>query len=286
MRSNQLNNQQFKLKQKHEEIIFTFNDIHIYFCGCSDDDKDNGPKTYVLNLPSYETHTLDLGDVENPVDTWSSSYEDQGTTYTTNYFQTLLTDNSKIFEFDCISSDSYGFGSDGFAFTNCTINDCPDFSVYDYRAIPKKGVSSNTYVVVGAAGYKVGSNSDKEVSIRFKDNENPNKTEDYQVKGLYVTNCVYAYKSMKEGSSIFSGLDKFEANDSFKLKIHNFDKTKMVECDLAEGTNILTTWKWVDLTALGETNGLKFTMISTKVNDWGPMTPTYFCLDGITLIED
>ena len=74
------------------------------FCGCSDDDKDNGPKTYVLNLPSYETHTLDLGDVENPVDTWSSSYEDQGTTYTTNYFQTLLTDNSKIFEFDCISS--------------------------------------------------------------------------------------------------------------------------------------------------------------------------------------
>lgn len=241
------------------------------FCGCSDDDKDNGPKTYVLNLPSYETHTLDLGDVENPVDTWSSSYEDQGTTYTTNYFQTLLTDNSKIFEFDCISSDSYGFGSDGFAFTNCTINDCPDFSVYDYRAIPKKGVSSNTYVVVGAAGYKVGSNSDKEVSIRFKDNENPNKTEDYQVKGLYVTNCVYAYKSMKEGSSIFSGLDKFEANDSFKLKIHNFDKTKMVECDLAEGTNILTTWKWVDLTALGETNGLKFTMISTKVNDWGPM---------------
>lgn len=256
------------------------------FCGCSDDDKDNGPKTYVLNLPSYETHTLDLGDVENPIDTWSSSYEDQGTTYTTNYFQTLLTDNSKIFEFDCISSDSYGFGSDGFAFTNCTINDCPDFSVYDYRAIPKKGVSSNTYVVVGAARYKVGSNSDKEVSIRFKDNENPNKTEDYQVKGLYVTNCVYAYKSMKEGSSIFSGLDKFEANDSFKLKIHNFDKTKMVECDLAEGTNILTTWKWVDLTALGETNGLKFTMISTKVNDWGPMTPTYFCLDGITLIED
>ena len=125
---------------------------------------------------------------------------------------------------------------------------------------------------MGAAGYKVGSNSDKEVSIRFKDNENPNKTEDYQVKGLYVTNCVYAYKSMKEGSSIFSGLDKFEANDSFKLKIHNFDKTKMVECDLAEGTNILTT--------------LKFTMISTKVNDWGPMTPTYFCLDGITLIED
>ena len=29
------------------------------FCGCSDDDDT---KTYVLSLPNYETHTLDMGD--------------------------------------------------------------------------------------------------------------------------------------------------------------------------------------------------------------------------------
>ena len=33
------------------------------FCGCSDDDDT---KTYVLSLPNYETHTLDMGDQENP----------------------------------------------------------------------------------------------------------------------------------------------------------------------------------------------------------------------------
>jgi len=87
------------------------------FCGCSDDDD---AKTYVLSLPNYETHTLDLGDTKNPVDQWSTSYEYEGQTYITNYFQTLLTDNNKIFEFDCVSSDAYGFGSDSFAFTNCT----------------------------------------------------------------------------------------------------------------------------------------------------------------------
>ena len=35
------------------------------FCGCSDDDDT---KTYVLSLPNYETHTLDMGDTKNPVE--------------------------------------------------------------------------------------------------------------------------------------------------------------------------------------------------------------------------
>lgn len=43
--------------------------------------------------------------------------------------------------------------------------------------------------------------------------------------------------------------------------------------------------EWVDLTSLGETEGLKFNIKTTKEDQWGAMTPTYFCLDGIT-IED
>ena len=39
-------------------------------------------------------------------------------------------------------------------------------------------------------------------------------------------------------------------------------------------------------TSLGETDVLKFELTTTKKNDYGPMTPSYFCLDGITLIED
>lgn len=31
--------------------------------------------------------------------------------------------------------------------------------------------------------------------------------------------------------------------------------------------------------------GLKFNIKTTKEDQWGTMTPTYFCLDGIT-IED
>lgn len=43
-------------------------------------------------------------------------------------------------------------------------------------------MNNNTYVIVGASGYKVDANSDKEVAIRFKDSENKNKTEDYHIK--------------------------------------------------------------------------------------------------------
>ncbi|MDD3037864.1 DUF4465 domain-containing protein [Bacteroides sp.] len=289
--------------KKYSLLLFLFLSVFA-FSGCGDDDKfkdDNGSidnggtgdkdddddtkKEYVLSLPVYETHKLDLGDTENPIDNWSTSFDYEGVTYTTHYFHTLLTDKNKLFEFDCVSSDAYGFSSDGFAFTNCTVTDCPDFASYDYRAIPKKGVTNNTYVIAGAAGYKIGLHSDKEVSIRFKNNDNFNETKDYRVKGMYVTNCVFVYKSMTEGSTIFSGLDKFGKDDSFKLIIYNPTKTKKVECYLAEGTNILTTWKWIDLTSLGETNGLKFELTTTRTDENGAMTPTYFCLDAITLID-
>lgn len=249
------------------------------------DDEGDTKKEYVLSLPVYETHKLDLGDTKNPVDKWSTSYEFGGTTYTTNYFHTFLTDNNKRFEFDCVSSDAYGFSSDGFAFTNCTVADCPDFAIYDYRSVPKTGITNETYVIVGAAGYKIGSNNDKEVAIRFKDKDNANETKNFNVKGMYVTNSVYAYKSMVEGSSIFSGLDK-DNKDSFKLTIYNLTKTKKVECYLAEKGSILATWKWIDLTSLGETNGLKFELTTTRTDENGAMTPTYFCLDAITLIDE
>ena len=88
---------------------------------------------------------------------------------------------------------------------------------------------------------------------------------------------------MKEGSPLFSELDKFANGDTFKVIIYNMDKSRSVECILGEGTsNFVTTWKWVDLTSLGETEGLKF-KVKAKENENGAMTPTYFCLDGITL---
>lgn len=241
------------------------------FFGCSDDDNDtDNVKTYVLSLPNYEAETDYYGNTESPAEKWES--------YGTPYYWTYLHDTTNIFEFDCISS-SYGIGMDAFGFTNRTSG--------DYSAITKKGVKNNTYIIVGASGYGTGPNYDKDVAIRFKNN-NTNDIKTYQVKGLFLTNTVYAYNSMKNGSDYFHERgeeDKFGNSDSFKVIIYNLDKTQKVECYLAEGTSLLTEWKWVDLTSLGKTEGLKFELVTTKTNDGGAMTPTYFCLDGIT-VED
>lgn len=237
--------------------------VTLAFAGCSNDDKE---KTHVLDLPTYATETLYMGDFSNPVKTW----EVKGDGWTTNYIQTLLTDNSKLFEFDCISTKEYGFGSDAFGFTNATSG--------NYSAVTKKGVSNGTYVVVGAAGYE-------DVVIRFKDDEatSSKKYDDYIVKGLYITNSVFAYNSMKNGDAFIG--DPFKTNDWYKVTIYNADKSQKIEVTLAEGTNLLTEWKWVDLTSLGETTGLSFSISGSRNNDWGITIPTYFCLDGITLSE-
>lgn len=256
------------------------------FYGCGDDDftdtkdgidnegsqeggdENDDEKTYVLDLPTYDAGTLYLGDLEHPDETWEDSYKNK-------YIKNLLTDKNNIFEFDCISvayapSTTFDFSSDSYAFTNNTEG--------NYSAVTKKGVNNDTYVVVGASGYT-------EVAIRFKNKNNTNENGTYSVKGLYITNSLFAYGSMKDGDGYYGELEKFGPEDSLKLTIYNLDKTKKVDAYLAEGTNILTSWEWVDLTPLGETNGLKFELTTTKQNEYGPLTPSYFCLDGITLIE-
>lgn len=91
--------------KKYSLFLFVFMSAFA-FSGCGDDDDkfkdDNGAidndgtgdkddesdtkKEYVLSLPVYETHKLDLGDTENPIDNWSTSLDYEGVTYTTHYF--------------------------------------------------------------------------------------------------------------------------------------------------------------------------------------------------------
>jgi len=230
------------------------------FFSCSEDDPiiDDESVVYGLDLPTFDANTEYWGDTENPVASW----EDWGFTY----MQTSLTDKSGVFSFDCISGP-WGI-SNGFEFCNLTEG--------QNSAVTGKGIKNDTYVTSAIDSY-----STTDVAIHFNEGkmDAPNG---YIVKGLYVTNCTYAYDAMATGDEISN---KFGDGDWFKLTIYSKDKTEKVEVLLADGTDILNEWKWVDLTALGETSGLKFELSSSDVGDWGMNTPAYFCLDGITLEE-
>ena len=108
---------------------------------------------------------------------------------------------------------------------------------------------------------------------------------------FWVTNSTYAALSMKNGDSFAK---KFVQGDWFKLTVTAVDKSdsptgNAVEVYLADfrtasSPGILTQWKKVDLTPLGnKVHALKFTLTSSDTGDWGMNTPDYFCFDNLAI---
>jgi hypothetical protein len=100
------------------------------------------------------------------------------------------------------------------------------------------------------------------------------------VKGFFVNNTAYAVTSMKNGDSFAK---KFGAEDWFKLTcigVLNGVETGRVDVDLAKDGKYIAEWTYVDLSTLGEINGLTFNMSSSD-NSYGYMnTPAYFAMDN------
>lgn len=73
---------------------------------------------------------------------------------------------------------------------------------------------------------------------------------------------------------------------SFKLIVKGFNdgkETQTVSVVLAEGTNVLSGWKEVDFTSLGEVDKIEFSFESNDVNAMGNLVPAYFCIDDIKI---
>lgn len=100
---------------------------------------------------------------------------------------------------------------------------------------------------------------------------------------ITVTNACYAYYVMINGDDFCK---KFSSDDWLKLYVHglrNGDLTGSVTVNLAAGTNLLSAWQKVDLSALGTVDTIYFQMASSDSGQWGMNTPAYFCLGSLTL---
>ena len=108
------------------------------------------------------------------------------------------------------------------------------------------------------------------------------------INGVMITNSAYAYSSMNNGDSFAK---KFTTGDWFLLTIigtHADGTSSTVEAYLADLRDadttkhyILDTWKWVDLSSLGEVKSLRFDLSSSDVGQWGMNTPAYVCIDNL-----
>ncbi|MDR1336630.1 MAG: DUF4465 domain-containing protein [Tannerella sp.] len=110
---------------------------------------------------------------------------------------------------------------------------------------------------------------------------------EYEAVGVYLNNHPWPYYGNLYGDPYARALN--EAGDYFKVTVSGLDadseETGTVEHFLAEYRDGAlyqsTDWEWVDLSPLGKVSGLKFTLSSTDVGDWGMNTAAYFCLDRL-----
>jgi hypothetical protein len=114
----------------------------------------------------------------------------------------------------------------------------------------------------------------------------------HTVTGCYVTNNVWAYQNIHDGDATATAFGGPTGNDPdwFKLtatgKDANGSTVGTAEFYLAdyrftnnEDDYVLNTWEWFDLSTLGAVHTISFSLSSTKNDNYGMITPAYFCID-------
>jgi hypothetical protein len=168
---------------------------------------------------------------------------------------------------------------DGFSYSNLTDTTMQGIAA-QYNAIAGSGQGGSATYAIGYVGWAL----PPTVTL-----SSPGV-----VDGLYVTNCNYAYYSMLNGDAFakkFGGAGGSDP-DFFLLTITGKDAdgnaTGTVDFYLADyrfednGEDyIVDTWRYVDLTTLGEVESLEFALSSSDFGDWGMNTPGYFAIDSV-----
>jgi hypothetical protein len=111
------------------------------------------------------------------------------------------------------------------------------------------------------------------------------------VQGAYFTNTTYAYLAMAygdDGNADPYVKGPFVEGDFLKLTVTALGGSGQaptsLEFLLADGANVIDDWTWFDMSALGEVNGLSFSLSSSDNGQFGMNTPAYFAVDSISIV--
>lgn len=231
------------------------------FVSCSDDDKATLVTSFEGELTAANSEFTTTSGTEIP-NSW-------GVVVTT------FKDPTNTLEF------SHYYAPWGFAggFTYCNYNDKTTPGYKNISAITGKGINNNSTYLVSTIANK------PKIEL-LKSNE-------YIFKGAWVTNSTYAYLAIKDGNDNYKNETKFEDGDWFKLTATGYNsedkvinKVDFYLADYQNGKNkIVDTWEWFDFSPISTAEYIIFEMTSSDVGEDGMNTPSYFCMDGITLEE-
>lgn len=114
------------------------------------------------------------------------------------------------------------------------------------------------------------------------------------VPGMYVNNTAWVVDAILNGDGMSIEADSttgkpFGENDYLTLGIFGIqmdlanDTSYLVGSTsvmLAQGTEYIHEWTYVDLSVLGQVDVVTFQMLGSKQNTHGMTTPAYFCMDN------
>lgn len=194
------------------------------------------------------------------------------------YQRTSFSDPQALVAFShYFSGQSFG---GGFTYTNGT--DVTTSGYTNLSAITGAGRDGSVYLTSNANEYTPARITNLQVGK-------------YRFKGAWVTNTTYDYLAMKDGNDGGIGLvRKFGVGDWFILTAVGYasddseiGRVDFYLADFRDGNSmILDTWEWFDWSELADASYITFEMSSSDIGDFGMNTPSYFCMDDITLQEN
>ena len=106
------------------------------------------------------------------------------------------------------------------------------------------------------------------------------------IPGTFVTNTAWAKEVTQEGTGVGDEPSKPFHKGDYLLLIASNSKGQSIEFPLVDYRSsnaaehyVIDSWQWLDLSALGETESVIFSMKGTRVAGGGTTIPAYFCLD-------
>jgi hypothetical protein len=168
---------------------------------------------------------------------------------------------------------------EGFAYSNITDTQTGGLEG-QYNAIPGSGQGRSATYGVGYVGWL------EPTTMTL--------SRPQTLQGLYVTNDNFTYYAIlnSSGPAQKFGRDSGDVPDWLKLTVIGKDaagdttgKVDFYLADFRFADNsqdyVVNSWRFVDLTSLGEVKTLQFTVDSSDTGEFGINTPGYFCIDTV-----
>ena len=106
------------------------------------------------------------------------------------------------------------------------------------------------------------------------------------IPGTFVTNTAWVKEVTQKGTGMGDEPHKPFHKGDYLLLIASNNKGQSIEFPLVDYRSsnaaehyVIDSWQWLDLSALGETESVIFSMKGTRVANGGTTIPAYFCLD-------